>query len=979
MALNPNWPVMQDLVAFGQGYNGGVVTAAYTDLSRRTKSRQGTTRGRLYERDQVRTGRGTGTWRNRDGALDPSNTGSPFAGLGLDAPWQKRAQWPPTVNLLTADQATGGEATPLSGAVTNTSVISGQYGTPTALVSAGAWQGTQVWSVAVPANPTANQAVVNLVVPVEANTGLAPAVTYTWSAYVADITPATSTNLGAVINWFEPNGTYISTSIQSVVTITGNATPTYTRLSASGSPPTGAAYASIAIAQANSPTAATTIYVDGLQFEANTAASTWVRPGTWYPVMSGWVERWPQTWKLSGTYGMTGAVLTDTFAFLSQRTMQDPFIEQVLSLTPNFFLSLGDPAAGAAGAAGVTIGAVSDLSGNLMPAPITQAPGGPGSLTLGNAVQSTTAAGGIAGYTGTVATFANHPTSTGSNAQTYIDLASGRTPGPPNLAGGGAWTRILAFQAPAAPTSGQKYNIWTSNPASFQSAGNLSAFFVAVNGSTGTLTMQVAGAANNGVGYTSASSICDGSWHLVTLGVSYSGTASSGTLSVDGTVVATASNPSAPYWPSGCASDAVGCGITLGTNAFNWGFVGQAAFVAEVPSLLTAGQIATLYSGFRSGFTGDSTGTRYGRIAAWAGFHGPTALDTGVTSSMGPATDITGLSALSALQGVVTTENGNHYVARDGTLTFKARSARYNQLTPVYTFGENTAAGEWPYEDLRLDFDPTKLITQAQITQYASTLYTNSFGGVSSSTGQVFQYPPAGSAAQTAYGQYTLQRTINSSSMTECVAAGQYLVGKNQQPRQRIEAIRLHPAAFPTMWPVCLSLELGTRVRVMRRPQSPAATIQVDGFVEQIAWTFSGDGDKVTDAYLDLMISPADLSQYWLLAALHGALKNSASSGQNQIVCNPLPDSATNAFGGSIPSGLQITLEPGTANAETLTVQSVSATSPGYASATVTFTANLAHTHAASSTWCEALPAGFTNPATWDPVSLLGSTTILAY
>ena len=86
-----------------------------------------------------------------------------------------------------------------------------------------------------------------------------------------------------------------------------------------------------------------------------------------------------------------------------------------------------------------------------------------------------------------------------------------------------------------------------------------------------------------------------------------------------------------------------------------------------------------------------------------------------------------------------------------------------------------------------------------------------------------------------------------------------------------------------------------------------------------------------------------------------------------------------NPFGGSIPQGLQITLDPGTGISETLTVQSVSPTTAGYTSATVTFTSNLAHTHAANATWCEALPAGVTNPATWDAVSILNSTTVLTY
>lgn len=76
--------------------------------------------------------------------------------------------------------------------------------------------------------------------------------------------------------------------------------------------------------------------------------------------------------------------------------------------------------------------------------------------------------------------------------------------------------------------------------------------------------------------------------------------------------------------------------------------------------------------------------------------------------------------------------------------------------------------------------------------------------------------------------------------------------------------------------------------------------------------------------------------------------------------------------------------ERGTVREETLTVQSVSVTSPGYTTCTVTFTSNLAFTHAANTAVSEKMSTSdynnnITDVAYYDPASILGSTTTLAY
>ena len=146
--------------------------------------------------------------------------------------------------------------------------------------------------------------------------------------------------------------------------------------------------------------------------------------------------------------------------------------------------------------------------------------------------------------------------------------------------------------------------------------------------------------------------------------------------------------------------------------------------------------------------------SRKWRVACWHTGSGWTSIQTGLTTSMGPAA-IDGQDAMSALQAVVDTEGGSHYVDRAGTITFLSRADRYNATVPMYTFGEN--AGEYPYEDCQLDFDSTHLSNKVTVTQEG--------------TGQNFYATDDNSVAN--YFPRTMSRSINASDSNECQDAPQ--------------------------------------------------------------------------------------------------------------------------------------------------------------------------------------------------------------
>ncbi|MGA5135036.1 hypothetical protein ACPCTO_35155 [Streptomyces olivoreticuli] len=159
MPINPTWPaVAEDWAPYWNCAGGDSPLDRYVEVTPRTRGRTSVQRGRQYELDQIRSGEYQVTLANTDGALDPLNSSGPWAGhIMAYQPYRKRAQWPPTANLLTQVQATGGD---LGGCSTGPLDISGSgqdifsltdpSGGGQIVADATAWQGSRVLAFQVP-------------------------------------------------------------------------------------------------------------------------------------------------------------------------------------------------------------------------------------------------------------------------------------------------------------------------------------------------------------------------------------------------------------------------------------------------------------------------------------------------------------------------------------------------------------------------------------------------------------------------------------------------------------------------------------------------------------------------------------------------------------------------------------------------------------------------------------------------------------
>lgn len=935
--FNINWPTLEEAWAPFWNCNGGDIPLdRYVDLTSRTEGQSSTTRGRQYETDQIEAGTATFTAQNKDGVLDPDNAAGPYFGhIEPAQPYRKRAQWPPTRNLLTQVQATAGDlgGQPLGtidrsnsgpSIFTATDTTHGSF-----VASASAWQGGTVMQFAVPAATAPVTEIVYTPQP-----AVTPGTQYTEQIQARNVTASTAIQVWAYIATYNAAGTGISTHISAATTLTGGTAPAWTPLTVSATLDAATAFIHVGLMVAVAPTSTVAVQVDGWQLEKATAASTWCCPGVWYPWASGFTDEWAAAWTNGGTYGTITPTTYDTFGLLSQRTLLDALTQEITNHNPRFLYQLDDPAGSTA---------ATDATGQNPAAPLTSSKYGAGSAVFGTSITAANTTTGIyVGSGGTVLTFNNpNPGQNGNQASTVLSLSGAGIKGPANPL---LWTRMLAFRyTGAVPPVGGSANIWGAVDGSHATGAQFSLYI----DSNGHLNWLLSGPASGGALSTATTfSVADSNWHLAM--VAYDGTGT-GFLQyfVDGASIGSYSVGPA-YAPTGLVGDNLGAYLAPANGAATSNnFKGDVSFVAEFPTLLNGTDASGLYTAWRSACAGESTDARYSRILRYAQYIGQSSIQTGLTTSMGAAA-FAGQDALSALRDVVATENGTHFVARDGTVTFQSRSTRYNSLTPMYTFGERADLGEWPYEDAQPTRDTAHLANIVQVTQ--------------TSTGQVFS--AANAAAQVSYFPKTLTRDINSTNTFECQDAANYLLSRYVNPVTRIQTLVLHPSAMPAMWPVCLSLELGMRIRVMRRPPA-APPIVVDCFIEKI----DTSNDDAADATWTLQCSPVDLTPYGVFASFHTTLHTTVASGVTSITINAGADN-TNLAAAQIGPGQHLVLGQNSANQETVTVLSVAATSPGWTTCVITLTAATAKSHAAGDVICEPLPTGVTDPTTWDNVSM---------
>lgn len=820
-----------------------------------------TARGKQYELDTVQTGEYHATYDNRDGALTPGNTSGPYSPNVLPfRPIRKRMQYPATANVMHANQATAGEASTVgafSAPVAPGNTVAhayGGYGNPVVVASTTAYQGGQVFQNTVPASPSTGT-------PVCWFNGLTctPGQQHTFSMYVRTPLGTGGLQVAATVGYVDIHTTTLVTYTGTAVTLP-TASNTWTRVTVTApAPPTNAAGVWCGVTVQNSPATATLVQYDGAQLEYAGAATSFVAPSTWYPIFTGFVERWPQRWDQNGLFRKVDVSCVDHFGYLSQLILKPPFYMDMLAVPGLRYFYPFD--------VGKLAGYVNDLSHQRGSALVVNSPYGAGSLTFGNSVSATyapsaadTVAGTFVGGANAVATFNNPSSSTNYyETGTFIDLTTATGYVAPTGDSSGWYTRIIGFHTAAG------YNPFLAGLWVWMNPGWQDVYTGGLIVSTGAGQVGVTASAYTQFGSANAN---DGNWHFAALRVNTTTGQLAGWLDgVDGGTATTYTNY---VQMSPGNSDVVGGMVINGSNEVKFGFAGDVAFIAETAGYLSNTQLYNLYNSWQSAWRYDSSSSRFNRVLGWAGFSSKSNVSAYPgTIYMGPATDITaggqavstysptvGTDAQTALNNIAVTENGNNFVSADGTITYQTRNARYGVQAPAIIFGENTSGGEIPYEGIAFDFDTTHIANDVQITMYQNNVVYEAFNPTS----------------QAQYGTRTLTRTVNSFSANECTDAANWAAYRYGNADLRMQTLRIHVTGNPAAWGPMMTLECGQRSRVMRRDLQ--GTIQWDGWVEKISWNFDY---KQNEVFVDLEISPADLDAVWLLSASHTTLQTAVN------------------------------------------------------------------------------------------------------
>lgn len=838
VAPSPNWPLLGIDVDFQTGPpntptpSRSSINAAYRRLAVRKIS---TRRGRQYELDQVQTGEATLEIPDPNEVLNPDNAGSPFnQGGNVVTPYRSMWIWgmwpnqPGSGNIFAATvlQKAGLTSNYDPSFEAGTSLIDGRWdGTATiASSTAQAFQGTH--------SALITQAAAGFTKGVYVHSGLVttPRVTYTFSAYVY-CTGGCSVQVSA----YDANGhitagtTAIAQNVWTRVQVTWTTIDTLEYINISG---TGSV--------------TPTFYVDAAQLEFGASVAPFTTSGpTFYPIYTGYVERYPTKYDMSGIRAQRPLVAVDALAILSRTAINVSYTQVINQDSPNVVIGYHDQYG--PNMINNNTGAVIGLGATSI------APGGAINYAGDSFLDGTAAA--------TISQQTQDSTKTPYASQfTFLDIP--RTNSFP-LNTAGATIEFWMRWAVGSPTfmigSNTSGNVVDYNSSVDHTQDSTFGVVVGANGlaigtadqqppSPGYVSLTGYPATTSGQFVFDGTNFPDGLWHYYSIALIAGTGANAGKylfrVTVDSASVTTSGPVSSgnvnARFIGGDAITAAAVAVhqeTLSTISV----ANLAIYPADIGNVR---QQAHYLRG--TGYAGETAGARVRRLLTqyWGG---------NVVISNG----FMGLSAdfdydtrvmLDVLQEIQESERGLIFAGLDGRLRFEDRLTRYvaNNDQALWVFGENPAGAspvEYPYEDYGSDHDPTFTFSQANLTRPDNSNFL----------------PMVNSTAQGLYGQRILTQQVKCLTDFDLTQAGIFYLNRYGTPKTRLTTLRLQPSANPALFPVVMSLEIGQRVTVTRR--SGGFTLTRDYYVEQVSHQVDAEQSKwVTE----LQLSPVFVPTSWL-------------------------------------------------------------------------------------------------------------------
>jgi hypothetical protein len=235
---------------------------------------------------------------------------------------------------------------------------------------------------------------------------------------------------------------------------------------------------------------------------------------------------------------------------------------------------------------------------------------------------------------------------------------------------------------------------------------------------------------------------------------------------------------------------------------------------------------------------GEDSGARVARILDNAGWSSA-ARDIDAGNSTLQATNLSA-NALGELKLTADSELGELYIAPDGKVTFRSRSARTSaprSMNSQATFGDGAGLSlglglltedghelsvepdpgdEIGYADLAIAYDDEVIRNRANIARVGGTTQT-AIDADSIARNQTHTHTRTDLLLQSDSDSDGYARTI---------------VARHKDNELRFDALVLEPDGDDEVWPLALGLSFGDRVTIVRRPPGGGATIQRECFIE---------------------------------------------------------------------------------------------------------------------------------------------------
>lgn len=671
-----------------------------------------------------------------------------------------------------------------------------------------------------------------------------------WTTTATDATQ-TGTSGGMLARYESSTTVFYFDTYQAVATVLGSTTTTtgaYVRLSATWTatqPQHTVRLATVGTAVAG------TVNQDSLQHEAGASATTWQDEGpVIYPVMRPYAERWTRTWESAGFEGWAETPAVDASAALAAIRLSPEYEVALAATAPDWAWSLGDGTDATAFTSAIAGRAplrpvISKLgvgSGFAPGTPIA-IPGGAGAtgvfFTDAPAAGPSSAAGVCLGV-GRSATGANtfswpvYAASWGASIAAWVTLAElGLTSIPgvilpflPPAVGGGQYTDPLSLAwgtggielhtrgRPAAGGLGIAAGV-SSSPDPGPDAHLLVGTITQASGGNTTIKLYIDGALFDTLTVTTAS-----------VGGLYAVPAQ--TLNVGG---------------------------HISPDGFSGGFhPGAVAWPSLWNRELTADEITALWEAGGLGHAGETPNARSLRHLEAGGYTGASRITVESATTMQPPTWTGSIDLLTDTQNSTQIESGTEWIGPDGAVVIESRQDRYLRLDPLYVLGEDEAGGELPYlEGITYELDTTFTYADVTVGRVDGAIAT---GGLTADIVEARRrwFPRA----------FQLSGDMQTDQMAQDLA--DWVFYTHRAPLLRVAEITFDPVGNPALWPFVLSVEVGQRVRVVRRPKAGNAgaglTMSADYFVETVKhdrivpksgiWTVSlllspiGEGPGVT-------------------------------------------------------------------------------------------------------------------------------------